>query len=127
MADRAAAGVLALLVVDGVLTGAVGLAFTPLYVGAVPAPVGVVLSVLVLPWLVLRAGEINRRFAGAPAFAWFATVTVLGLFGPGDDALLTTSWQSLLLVLGGVGAGLWALHRVRESPTVPRDRPPPPP
>ena len=106
---------LALLVVDGVLTGAVGLAFTPLYLGAVPVPLGVLLSVLVLPWLVLRAGEIDRRFAGAPIFAWFATVAVLGLFGPGGDALLTTTWQSLLLVVGGVGAGLWALRRVRRS------------
>jgi len=108
--------VLALLVVDGVLTGAVGLAFTPLYLGAVPAPLGVLLSVLVLPWLVLRAGEVDRRFAGAPIFAWFVTIAVLGLFGPGGDALLTTTWQSLLLVFGGVGAGLWALRRVRDQP-----------
>ena len=115
MADRGDVGVLALLVVDGVLTGAVGLAFTPLYLGAVPVPLGVLLSVLVLPWLVLRAGEIDRRFAGAPVFAWFATVAVLGLFGPGGDALLTTTWQSLLLVVGGVGAGLWALRRVRDQ------------
>jgi len=114
MADRGDAGVLALLIVDGVLTGAVGLAFTPLYIGAVPVPLGVVLSVVVLPWLVLRAGEIDRRFAGAPVFAWFATVAVLGLFGPGGDALLTTTWQSLLFVVGGVGAGMWALRRVRE-------------
>ena len=116
MADRGGVGVLALLVVDGVLTGAVGLAFTPLYLGAVPAPLGVLLTVLVLPWLVLRAGEIDRRFAGAPVLAWFATIAVLGLFGPGGDALLTTTWQSLLLVVGGVGAGLWALHRVRDQP-----------
>ena len=111
--------VLALLVLDGVLTAAVGLAFTPLYLGAVPAPLGVLLSVLVLPWLVLRAGEVDRRFAGAPIFAWFATVGVLGLAGPGGDALLTGSWQSLLLVVGGTGAGLWALRRVREAPTPP--------
>jgi hypothetical protein len=120
MADRGGAGVLALLVVDGVLTGAVGLAFTPLYLGAVPAPFGVLLTVLVLPWLVLRAGEIDRRFAGAPVFAWFATIAVLGLFGPGGDALLTTSWQSLLLVVGGVGAGLWALRRVRDHAVPPQ-------
>ena len=107
---------LALLIVDGVLTGAVGLAFTPLYLGPVPAPLGVLLSVLVLPWLVLRAGEVDRRFAGAPIFAWFVTIAVLGLFGPGGDALLTTTWQSLLLVVGGVGAGLWALRRVRDQP-----------
>ena len=117
-------GVLALLIVAGVLVGLVGLAFTPLYLGGVPAPLGVLLSVLVLPWLVLRAGEIDRRFAGAPVFAWFATIAVLGLFGPGGDALLTGSWQSLLLVVGGIGAGLWALQRVRDRPA---DRPPPPP
>jgi hypothetical protein len=112
-------GLLALLIVDGVLTGLVGLAFTPLYLGAAPAPLGVLLSVLVLPWLVLRAGEIDRRFAGAPIFAWFATIGVLGLAGPGGDALLTASWPSLLLVVGGIGAGLWALHRVRDMPAAP--------
>lgn len=112
-------GLLALLIVDGVLTGLVGLAFTPLYLGGAPAPLGVLLSVLVLPWLVLRAGEIDRRFAGAPIFAWFATIGVLGLAGPGGDALLTASWPSLLLVVGGIGAGLWALHRVRDAPAAP--------
>ena len=53
-------GVLALLIVDGVLIGLVGLAFTPLYLGGVPFPLGVLLSVLVLPWLVLRAGTAPR-------------------------------------------------------------------
>jgi hypothetical protein len=114
MADeRGGLGVIALLALDGVLVGAVGLAFTPLYVGAVPAPLGVLLSVLVLPWLVLRAGEIDRRLAGGPIFAWFFTVAVLGLAGPGGDVLLPGTWQSLLLFVGGVGAGLWALRRLR--------------
>jgi hypothetical protein len=114
MADeRGGLGVIALLALDGVLVGAVGLAFTPLYVGAVPAPLGVLLSVLVLPWLVLRAGEIDRRLAGVPIFAWFFTVAVLGLAGPGGDVLLPGTWQSLLLFVGGVGAGLWALRRLR--------------
>lgn len=109
---RGGAGLIALLTLDGVLVGAVGLAFTPLYLGAVPAPLGVVLSIAVLPWLVLRAGAIDRRLAGAPIFAWFATVGVLGLAGPGGDVLLPGTWQSLLLVVGGVGAGLFALRRV---------------
>jgi hypothetical protein len=109
---RGGAGLIALLTLDGVLVGAVGLAFTPLYLGAVPAPLGVVLSIAVLPWLVLRAGAVDRRFAGVPIFAWFATVGVLGLAGPGGDVLLAGTWQSLLLVVGGVGAGLFALRRV---------------
>ncbi|HEY0811654.1 MAG TPA: hypothetical protein VGE11_00115 [Pseudonocardia sp.] len=109
------AGALAVLTLDGVLVGGVGLAFTPLYFGAVPAPIGVLLTVAVLPWLVLRAGEIDRRSAGLPAFAWFATVGVLGLAGPGGDVLLPGTWQSLLLFVGGVGASLWGLRRVGRS------------
>ncbi len=111
--ERGGLGVVALLTLDGVLVGGVGLAFTPLYLGSVPAPLGVLLSVLVLPWLVLRAGEVDRRLAGAPIFGWFATVGVLGLAGPGGDVLLPGSWQSVLLFVGGVGAGLLALRRVR--------------
>jgi hypothetical protein len=105
-------GTLVVLALDGVLVGGVGLAFTPLYFGVVPVPLGVLLTVAVLPWLVLRAGEIDPRLAGLPVFAWFATVAVLGLAGPGGDVLLPGTWQSLLLFVGGVGAGLWALRRV---------------
>jgi hypothetical protein len=107
---------LALLVLDGVLLGAFGLVFTPLYTNGVPVPMGAVLSVLVLPWLVRRAGEINPRpgLAGAPLTAWVLAVAVLGLLGPGGDTMLPATWQSLLLLVGGIGAGLWALRDVLE-------------
>jgi hypothetical protein len=42
-------------------------------------------------------------------------VGVLGLLGPGGDAMLLPDWQSLLLVVGGVGAGLWSLRAVLEQ------------
>ena len=108
---------LGLLVLDGVLVGALGLVFTPLYLGGVPVPLGVLLSVLVLPWLVFRAGEIDVRpsRAGAPLLAWVLTVGVLGLVGPGGDVMLPPTWQSLLLAVGGIGAGLWALRSVLNS------------
>jgi hypothetical protein len=107
-------GLLGLLVVDGLLLGGIGLVLTPMYVGAVPAPVGAVLSILVLPWLVLRAGELDPRpgVAGAPVVAWLLVVGVLGLGGPGGDVLLPATWQSLLLVFGGLFAGLLALRKV---------------
>jgi hypothetical protein len=107
---------LVLLVVDGLLLGAFGLMFTPLYTNGIPVPMGVVLSVLVLPWLVRQAGEIDVRpaVAGAPLIAWVVAVGVLGLFGPGGDSMLLADWQSLALAVGGIGFGLWALRAVLE-------------
>jgi hypothetical protein len=107
-------GLFMLLVFDGLLLGAIGLVLTPMYAGSVPTPVGAVLSIAVLPWLVLRAGEIDPRpgVAGAPLIAWLLAVGVLGISGPGGDVLLPATWQSLLLVFGGLFAGLLALRRV---------------
>jgi hypothetical protein len=111
-----------LLTFDGLLLGAFGLAFTPLFIGPVPAPLGALLSILILPWLVLRAGEIDPRAgaAGAPLVAWFLAVIVLGFAGPGGDVLLPTQpdtiWTSFVLVFGGLGAGLPAVRRVLAQP-----------
>ena len=116
--SRDDAAVLALLTFDGLLLGAFGLAFTPLYVGVVPVPMGAVLSILIVPWLVLRAGEIDPRprWAAAPLTAWFVAVVAFGLTGPGGDLILpaqpSTIWTSLLLIIGGFAAGIWALRRV---------------
>jgi hypothetical protein len=107
---------LVLLVADGLLLGTFGLMFTPLYTNGIPVPMGIVLSVLVLPWLVRQAGEIDARpaVAGAPLIAWVVAVGVLGLFGPGGDMMLLADWQSLLLAVGGIGAGLWGLQKVLQ-------------
>lgn len=105
---------LGLLVLDGVLLGGIGLVFTPLYSNGMPVPMGAILSILILPWLVLRAGEVDARpaIATAPLVAWLLTVGVLGLGGPGGDVMLTATWQSLLLVAGGLVAGLIPLPSI---------------
>lgn len=123
VADLHGPGLLALLTVDGLLLGVVGLVLTPMYAGPVPTPVGAVLSILVLPWLVRRAGELDPRpgAAGAPVLAWLLAVGVLGLGGPGGDVLLPATWQSLLLVFGGLLAGLLALRGVLTGGTAGAD------
>jgi hypothetical protein len=118
-------GMLGLLLLDAILLGALGLVFTPLYIGSVPAPLGALLVVLVLPWLVLRAAEIDPRtgVAASPLWAWLLTVLLLGLWGPGGDAMLPmapgTVWMSLLLLGGGVVAGALALRWARRGTPAP--------
>lgn len=116
---------LGLLTFDGALLGAFGVAFAQIHSGGVPIPMGVAFSVLILPWLVLRAGEIDPRpaAAGAPVIAWFLVVAVLAVAGPGGDVMVPLNWQSGLLVFGGLGAGLIALRIVlgTEVPTTGAD------
>lgn len=108
---------LGLLIVDAGLVGALGVAFTPLYLGGIPAPISVPLTVLILVWLVRRAAEIDPRptRAAAPLIGWVITVVVLGFATPGRGGLLPPTWPSLLLLGGGLGAGLWALRQVVDS------------
>ncbi len=105
-------GLLALLVLDGALLAVAGLAFTPLYIGGFPAPLGALASGLLLPWLVHRAAEVDARpaVAGAPLSVWALTIGVLGFVGPGGDVLLPLTWPTLLLLIGGLAAGLLALR-----------------
>ena len=108
---------LVLLAADGVLLGAFGVAFTPMFLGGVPVPMGIVFTLLILPWLVLRAGELDPRpgVAAAPLVAWFLTVAVLAVVHPGGDVMLPLWWQSGVLVVGGCAAGLWELRQVVEG------------
>ncbi|MDN5859158.1 MAG: hypothetical protein L0H84_11095 [Pseudonocardia sp.] len=108
------AGLIALLSLTGGVLGVFALLFTPLYAGSVPVPLGVVVTVLTLPWLVRAAGELDPRpwTAGAPLAAWTVAVLGIGLTGPGGDIMLPPTWQSMLLLLGGLGTGLWSLRSV---------------
>ncbi len=108
---------LALLTLDGALLGAFGVGFTPIFVAGVPVPMGVLFTVLVLPWLVLRAGELDARpgVAALPVIAWFLVVAVLAVVSPGGDVMVPLWWQSGALLLGGVATGLWALRQVQDE------------
>lgn len=108
--DRA---VIVVLVVDGVLVALFGTLFNPLYYGSVPLPMGAILTILIMPWLVTRAAEIDPRrwVAAAPLLAWAVTIGVLGVVSPGGDILLPATWQTLLLCGGGLAAGFVGLRR----------------
>ncbi|WP_379583984.1 hypothetical protein [Pseudonocardia hispaniensis] len=107
---------LAVLLVDSALLAAVELMFQPSYIGAVPAPIGTVVVAVTLPWLVRRAAEVDTApaVAGSPILVWVLVTGVLGLAGPGGDALLPGTWQSLLLVIAGLATGLLAWRRALD-------------
>lgn len=105
---------LGLLQLNALLLAAFGVAFTPMFVGGVPVPMGVLFTALVLPWLVLRTGELDPRpgIAAAPVALWFAGVAALAVAGPGGDVMVPMWWQSGLLLVAGLGSGLWAWRQV---------------
>lgn len=106
---------LTLLVLNGVLIAAFGLVYNPMYWNGVAVPLGALFTLLVLPWLVLQAGDLDTRpaVAGAPLIAWVVTVGVLVLIAPGGDVLLPSGdWRSWLLIVAGLGGGLVAVRTV---------------
>ena len=106
---------LTLLVLNGVLIAAFGLVYNPMYWNGVAVPLGALFTLLVLPWLVLQAGDLDTRpaVAGAPLLAWVVTVGVLVLVAPGGDVLLPSGdWRSWLLIAAGLGGGLVAVRAV---------------
>ncbi|MQA10467.1 MAG: hypothetical protein GEU98_18310 [Pseudonocardiaceae bacterium] len=127
---------LALLCFDAVLLAVIELLYLPMrldgqvlpQLGGAPVPITVLLAALTTPLLVSQAARIGSRMsvAGAPLFAWFVTLVLLGLFGPGGDRVLIPDWRTLLLlacgalpsaiVLGGVlGRGVVGAAAERKS------------
>ena len=88
----------------------------PLYIGPVPVPLGTVLVLVTLPYLVLGAADVSTVPAvqGAPAAVWLVVVLVAGYAGPGGDVLLPPTWQTLVLLVAGLLAGLVPLRRGLE-------------
>jgi hypothetical protein len=107
----------ALLTIAGAGLAAWALLLQPLYVGAVPVPVGTLVTALSLPWLVRFAADVSSAgwVIASPLVVWVVVVGVLGFAGPGGDVLLPGTWQSLLLVVVGLLSGLIATRRALEA------------
>ena len=117
-AGRAGTVVLAVLVVDGVLSAVAGALLLPLYLGTVPFPVSAVVSGLVNAALVWAAGywTESRRLAALPLWAWLATVAAFTLGGPGGDIIFggpgIMSFSVLIFLLLGALPAAMVLRRM---------------
>lgn len=102
---------LLVLIVDAIALALVELFFLPLRFdghllpdwGAVEFPITAAVALVTMPWLVSRAASVSNRIlvAGAPLWAWLATIGVVGTVGPENQALLP-DWRTLLLLACGV-------------------------
>jgi Na+/melibiose symporter-like transporter len=112
--NRVPAGAqLTVLVVLTVLLATLELMFQFAYIGPVPLPIGTLVIVLTMPWLVRTTVEAWPTTPGAALVpvVWFVVTVVFGLFGPGGDTLLVPAWQTLVLLVAGVLTGLFCFRR----------------
>lgn len=95
---------LVVLVFDAVALAVVELLYLPLWVGAVPFPITILLAAVSTPWLVRGAAELGgpRAVAAVPLGVWVLALGVLGIGGPGGDVLFPADWRSALLLGGGM-------------------------
>jgi len=105
--------VLVALLVDAVLLAAVELLYLPLWIGAVPFPITILLAAVTTPWLVRSAARLGGGgvVAASPLVMWVLGVLVLGVAGPGGDVLLPVHWRSVALLGAGMFPGAVALGR----------------
>lgn len=109
--------VLALLAVDGVLSGLAGALLLPFYIGSIPFPISGLISGLLNSALVWAAGRWTRspRVAALPLWTWLLTVAVISMGGPADDVILggrgVMAYGALLLIVLGVTPPVWVLWR----------------
>ncbi|MCF7551160.1 hypothetical protein [Pseudonocardia sp. WMMC193] len=111
------AATIVLLTVAGAGLAAWALLLQPLYIGAVPVPVGTVITLLSLPWLIRFAADVSSAspVIASPLIVWIVVVGVLGFAGPGGDVLLPATWQSLVLLVAGLLSGVIATRRALEA------------
>lgn len=94
----------AALVFDGFVSALLEVLYLPLYLGATPFPIVVLVAVVVNIALVLGMRVVVARPAAAalPILAWLLGFLICSTAGPGGDVLLTDRWTSPLLLACGV-------------------------
>jgi hypothetical protein len=112
---------LAVLVLDATLLAVLEVFYLPLRLppsaGGLPLPLTVALAAISTPLLVSAAARLAPRLpvAGAPLAGWLATVLVLGLTGPGGDAVLPADFRTLLLMVAALVPSGLVLGRLATS------------
>lgn len=114
-----------MLIIDAVLLAVLESLFLPLRfdgrllpeLGAVPAPIAVLVAAVTTPLLVSQAARWTVRmgtpgvFAAVPLVAWVLVVLIFGAYGPGGDRVMTQDWRTLALIACGALPSAFVLGR----------------
>lgn len=103
-------GVVALLVVDGLICAVLSVLFLGMYIGSVPFPISILVAAVANLLLVMavrtETGSLGK--ATWPLVAWAVGFVLCLAGGPGADQLAVADWRILLLPIAALGpAGLY--------------------
>ncbi|WP_225725099.1 MULTISPECIES: hypothetical protein [unclassified Nocardia] len=96
--------IVALLVLDGLITLVLEVLFLPSYIGGVAMPITGVLAGVVNVLLVLGVRTVTHRVGVMllPLGAWVIGFLACASSGPGGSVMLLSDWRTLLLVFCGL-------------------------
>lgn len=115
--------IIAVLVMDGLITLALEVLYLPTYINTVAFPLSAVLAGVINVLLVMGVRSITHRVSAMmlPLAAWTLGFLTCSVTGPGGDIMLGSDWRTLLLLFCGLvppllyiyirsNAGLFSSH-----------------
>lgn len=95
----------AVLVLDGFLSGILSVMFLPAYLGSVQFPISALIGGIANVALIFAARKVtdSALAIASPLIAWFLAILLAMFGGPGGDVLLLADWRTLLLIVAGAG------------------------
>ncbi|WP_227996551.1 hypothetical protein [Nocardia australiensis] len=96
--------IIAVLIIDALITLALEVLYLPTYIGTVAFPLSAVLAGFVNVLLVMgvRAATTRTGFAILPLAAWTFGFLICSTSGPGGDIMLGSDWRTVLLLVCGL-------------------------
>ncbi|WP_433759109.1 hypothetical protein [Nocardia sp. CA-135398] len=96
--------IIAVLVVDGLITLALEVLYLPTYINTVAFPLSAVLAGVINVLLVMGVRSITHRVGAMilPLAAWTLGFLTCSFTGPGGDIMLGSDWRTLLLLFCGL-------------------------
>lgn len=96
--------IIAVLVIDALITLALEVLYLPTYIGTVAFPLSAVLAGVINVLLVMGVRSVTPRVGlmFLPIAAWIVGFLICSMSGPGGDIMLGSDWRTVLLLFCGL-------------------------